>query len=107
MRTGRLAAASAAHPWRVLGAWTAVVLLAVVVIVTLLGGSLTTEGQPTNNPESERAEDAKLAAFPPDPSTSVSDIVVIRSEEYTVDSQEFKAFVKGFVEDDQITALVN
>ena len=31
----------------------------------LLGGSLTTEGSPTNNPESERADHVRLAAFPP------------------------------------------
>jgi hypothetical protein len=85
--------------------WIAVALLAMLAIATLLGGSLTTEGKPTNSPESERADDVKLAAFPPDPSTAVSDIVVIRSEEYTVDSQEFKAFVRGFVEDNRISAL--
>jgi RND superfamily putative drug exporter len=105
MRTGRLAAASAAHPWRVLGAWTAVAVLAVVVIVTFLGGSLTTEGAPTNNPESERAEDARLAALPPDPATAVTDVVVIRSENYTVDSPQFKAYVRDFVSDGEITAL--
>jgi RND superfamily putative drug exporter len=107
LSTTSLAAASARHPWRVVATWIALVVLAMLAVVTLLGGSLTTEGQPTNNPESERADDLKLAAFPPDPSTSVSDIVVIRSAEYTVDSQEFKAFVQGFVEDDQITALAN
>ena len=51
----------------------------------------TTEGSPTNNPESERADDARLAAFPPDPSSSVSDVVVICSEEYTVDSPQVEA----------------
>jgi putative drug exporter of the RND superfamily len=107
LSTTSLAAASARHPWRVVATWIAVAVLAMLAVVTLLGGSLTTEGQPTNNPESERADDVRLEAFPPDPSTSVSDIVVIRSEEYTVDSQEFKAFVQGFVEDDQITALAN
>jgi RND superfamily putative drug exporter len=85
--------------------WIAVAVLAIVAIVTLLGGSLTTEGKPTNNPESERAEDVRLAAFPPDPSTALTDIVVIRSEEYTADSPEFKAFVRGFVADDRISAL--
>ena len=40
--------------------------LAIVTIAALLGGSLTTEGHPTNNPESERAADARLAAFPTD-----------------------------------------
>jgi uncharacterized membrane protein YdfJ with MMPL/SSD domain len=107
LSTTSLAAASARHPWRVVATWIAIAVLAMLAVVTLLGGSLTTEGKPTNNPESERADDVKLAAFPPDPSTSVSDIVVIRSEEYTVDSQEFKVFVQGFVEDDQITALAN
>jgi putative drug exporter of the RND superfamily len=85
--------------------WIAVALLAMLAIVTLLGGSLTTEGKPTNNPESERADGVRLAAFPPNRSRSVSDIVVIRSEEYEVDSPEFKAFVRGFVDDDRITAL--
>ncbi len=107
LSTTSLAAASARHPWRVVATWIAIAVLAMLAVVTLLGGSLTTEGKPTNNPESERADDVKLAAFPPDPSTSVSDIVVIRSEEYTVDAQEFKVFVQGFVEDDQITALAN
>jgi putative drug exporter of the RND superfamily len=87
--------------------WTAVALLAILAIVTLLGGSLTTEGKPTNNPESERADDVRLAAFPPDPATTVTDIVVIRSEEYAVDSPEFKAFVRRFVVDDQISALAS
>jgi uncharacterized membrane protein YdfJ with MMPL/SSD domain len=105
LSTTSLATASAGHPWRVVAIWIAVALLAMFAIVTLLGGSLTTEGKPTNNPESERAEDVMLAAFPPDPSTAVSDIAVIRSEEYTVDSQEFKAFVRGFVEDNRISAL--
>ena len=105
LSTTSLATASASHPWRVVAMWIAVALLAILAIVTLLGGSLTTEGNPTNNPESERADDVRLAAFPPDPSTAVTDIVVIRSEEYTADSPEFKAFVRGFVDDDGISAL--
>jgi uncharacterized membrane protein YdfJ with MMPL/SSD domain len=103
--TGRLAAAGARHPWRVLGAWTAVAVAAVIVIVVFLPGSLTTEGAPTNNPESEQADDARLAAFPPDPSTAVSDVVVIRSEQYTVDSPQFEAYVRSFVDGGGITAL--
>jgi uncharacterized membrane protein YdfJ with MMPL/SSD domain len=103
--TGPLAAASARHPWRVLGGWTAVAVLAVVVIVFFLGGSLTTEGAPTNNPESERADKARLAAFPPDPSTAATDVVVIRSDRYTVDSPRFEDYVRDFVGDGEITAL--
>jgi putative drug exporter of the RND superfamily len=103
--TGPLAAASARHPWRVLGGWTAVAVLAVVVIVFFLGGRLTTEGAPTNNPESERADEARLAAFPPDPSTAATDVVVIRSDRYTVDSPRFETYVRDFVGDGEITAL--
>jgi uncharacterized membrane protein YdfJ with MMPL/SSD domain len=103
LSTKALAAAGARHPWRAIGAWVVVTVLAVVAIVTFL--SLTTEGKPTNNPESQRAEDAELAAFPPDPETTTTDVVVIRSEQYTVDSPRFKAFVRGFVDDPEISAL--
>ena len=70
LSTRTLAATSARHPWRTLGAWTIVAVLAIVAIVLLLGGSLTTEGKPTNNPESERADEVRLAAFPSDPSNT-------------------------------------
>ena len=85
------------------GNWVAVTVLAIFAIATLL--SLTTEGAPTSNPESERADQVRLAAFPPDPATAVTDIVVIRSVAYAVDSRRFEAFVRSFVEDDEITAL--
>jgi putative drug exporter of the RND superfamily len=108
MKTGvtqAVAAASARHPWRTIGAWFAILALAVFAIVTLLGGSLTTEGAPTNNPESERADEALFRALPPDPRTAVSDIVVIRSDEHTVQSPAFGEYVRDFVADDEITSL--
>ena len=105
LSTQGLASASARHPWRTIGAWTAVFVLAIVVIATLLGGSLTTEGEPTNNPESLRARDAQAAAFPPDPGTTVTDIVVVRSDEHTVDSPQFESFVRELVEGSDTVAL--
>src|SRR5262245_25629683 len=105
LSTRALAAAAARHPWRAIGAWVVVTVLAVVAIVTLLGGSLTTEGAPTNNPQSERAKDVRASAFPTDSAAAASDIVVIRSAEYTVDSPQFTAYVKRFVADPEITAL--
>ncbi len=105
LSTQTIAAASARHPWRTIVAWIVVVVLAIVAIVTLLGGSLTTEGEPTNNPESERADEALFQAIPPDPRTAVSDIVVIRSDEHTVDSVEFEAYVRDFVAADEVPAL--
>lgn len=100
--TRSLASASARHPWRTLGAWIAATLLALVAVATLLGGSLTSEGGPTNDSESERADAAGLRAFPPDPARTVTDIVVIRSAAHSVDSPAFEAFVRSFVEDDEI-----
>src|ERR687892_229157 len=105
LSTQGLASASARHPWRTIGARTAVFVLAIVVIATLLGGSLTTEGEPTNNPESLRARDAQAAAFPPDPGTTVTDIVVVRSDEHTVDSPQFESFVRQLVEGSDTVAL--
>ena len=105
LSTKTLASASARHPWRAISAWVVVTVLAVVTIATLLGGSLTTEGAPTNNPQSERANEVRAAAFPPDPSTAVSDVVVIRSDQYAVDSPQFEAYVRSFVEDDEISSL--
>ncbi len=103
LSTRTLASASARHPWRTIGAWVAVIVLAILAIGTFL--SLTTEGEPTNNPESERADEVRFAAFPPDPSTAVTDIVIVRSDTYAVDSPQFETFVRAFVDDDEITAL--
>jgi uncharacterized membrane protein YdfJ with MMPL/SSD domain len=105
LSTGSLAAATARHPWRAIVAWLVVFALAIAAIVLLLGGSLTTEGAPTNNPESERAEEARLAAFATDPELAITDVVIIRSDRYTVDSRQFKAYVRDFVNDPEITAL--
>ena len=98
LATGSLAAASARHAWRTLGAWTVVAVLAIVAIALLLQGSLTTEGKPTNNPESERAEEVRRAAFPSDPSNT-TDVVVVRSEEHLVGSPQFESFVHDFLAD--------
>jgi uncharacterized membrane protein YdfJ with MMPL/SSD domain len=95
--TGALAAASARHPWRVIGAWIAAVVAAFVLVGVLLGDALTTEYLPTNNPESIRARDAVDAAFPPAAGAQTTELVVVRSERYTVDDPEFESFVRGLV----------
>src|SRR5262245_44256640 len=86
---------SARHPWRTIAAWVAAVVVAGVAIGALLGGALTTEGNPTNNPQSERAKDALSAAFPPTVGAAVTDIVVVRSPQYTVDAPQFRAVVRA------------
>jgi uncharacterized membrane protein YdfJ with MMPL/SSD domain len=105
LSTRSLASASARHPRWTIGAWLVAFAIAIVTIAVLLGGSLTTEGEPTNNPMSQRSEEARLEAFPSDRQTEITDIVVVRSEAYTVDTPEFEAFVRGFLADDEITAL--
>ena len=103
LSTGPLAASSARHPWPVVGEWVAVALLAIIAIAMFL--SLTTEGAPTNDPESKRADEVRLAAFPPGPATARDRCRVIRSDVYEVDSAQFEAFVRDFVDDAEITAL--
>src|SRR5687768_16622769 len=93
LSTQSITTASARHPWRTIAAWVVASGLAVAAIGMLLGDALTTEGRPTNDPESERAIDAIARAFPPDPARFSTDVVVIRSDEYTVESPEFRGFV--------------
>jgi uncharacterized membrane protein YdfJ with MMPL/SSD domain len=100
-----LARACAAHPWRTIGAWIAAVFVAAATAAFLMG-ELTTEGRPTNNPESQRAEKAVERAFPPDPRGVVTDIVVVRSERYMVNEPTFRAFVQRLAADVRRTDVV-
>jgi RND superfamily putative drug exporter len=105
LSTQAITTASARHPWRTIGAWIVAFALAIAAIGVLLGDSLTTEGAPTNNPESERAIDAIARAFPPNPATFATDVVVIRSERYTVDAPEFRAFAGALIREADEQAL--
>jgi uncharacterized membrane protein YdfJ with MMPL/SSD domain len=93
-RLERIALASARHPRRTIGAWVAAMVVAFVAIGGLLGGALTTEGNPTNNPQSQRAKDVREAAFPAASNAAITDIVVVRSPRYTVDAPQYRAFVR-------------
>jgi anti-sigma factor RsiW len=92
-RLERVVLASARHPRRTIGAWIAAMVVAFVAIGALLGGALTTEGNPTNNPQSQRAKDVREAAFPAASSAGITDIVVVHSSRYTVDAPQYRAFV--------------
>jgi putative drug exporter of the RND superfamily len=87
--------ASARYPWRSVAAWVVAVVVAGVAVATLLGGALTTEGNPTNNPQSERAKHVLSRAFPQSEGAAVTDIVVVRSQEYTVDASQFQTLVRA------------
>src|SRR3954453_11337261 len=89
--TERLARACSGHPWRTLAVWIAVVLLSVGAAATSLHG-LTTDAHVTNNPESERASKLIGRHFPFDKNKIVTDVLVIRSDTYTVDDRWYAQF---------------
>ena len=103
--TERLARSCSRHPWRAIGGWIVAVVLAVAALALLLG-DLTTEGHPTNNPESQRAEALIAHGFPPDPSRAASDLVVVSSPRYTVDDPQYRAFVSSLVAESRATGGV-
>ena len=86
--TEGLARACAVHPKRTVAVWVAVVLVSFVVIAVLLGSALTTDGDVTSNPESKQAAALIHESFPPEPTPS--EIVVVRSDRFTVDEPEFR-----------------
>ena len=86
-----LVLASAAHPRRTLAAWAGAAALATFAVVALLGGSLSTDNHPTDNRQSQRAAALIDRSFPSVKATS--DVIVIRSERYTVTAPQFRTFV--------------
>jgi RND superfamily putative drug exporter len=102
--TERLARACAGHPKRTLGAWLGAVLVSFVVIALLLGDALTSEGDVTSNPDSKQAEELIREGFPPTPTPS--EIVIVRSDRYTVDEPAFKAKVQSLGERGQELGVV-
>ncbi len=86
-----LVLASAAHPRRTIAAWAGAAVLAIFAIVVLLGGSLSTDNHPTDNRQSQRAAALIDRSFPAVSETS--DVIVIRSERYSVNSPQFRALL--------------
>jgi putative drug exporter of the RND superfamily len=100
--TERITRACAAHPWRTIGAWAAVLVASVVALGVVFTG-LTTDASGTNNPESERAEQRLFQAFPPDPDEIVTDVAIVRSTRYTVDDERFRRFVEDLEREGRAT----
>ena len=103
--TAALARACSRHAGRTLAVWGVVVAGSIVALAFVLTG-FTTEATGTNNPESERASDRLLTAFPPDPARAVTDLVVVRSARLTVDDEGFRTFVDGLVRAGRETGAV-
>jgi putative drug exporter of the RND superfamily len=97
--TGRLAAASATRPWRVIAAWVALVIFTIAVTVGF-PANLSTDFSLTNDPEHVRAdrliENRMSGEMPPSPHEYV---IVESTTGLTIDAPEFRAFVDTFVMD--------
>jgi RND superfamily putative drug exporter len=91
--TGRLARASSARPWRTLGLWGVAIALSVAAIAALLGSTLTTDAEMTNDPESYRAYDLIGEHFPPS-TDYVNELVVVHSPTLDVDDPAFRSRVE-------------
>jgi uncharacterized membrane protein YdfJ with MMPL/SSD domain len=91
--TRRLAAASARHPWRTVGAWIAAVVVSIGLIAFFLGDALTGEAEQLNNPESDQAYELIEERVPPTPGDDFSDVVLIRSNDLAADDSRFQAKV--------------
>ncbi|MCP9487299.1 MAG: MMPL family transporter [Gaiellaceae bacterium MAG52_C11] len=102
--TDGLARACAGHPKRTLAGWLVAVLVSFIVIALLLGDALTSEGDVTSNPESKQAEALIHESFPPEPTPS--EIVVVRSDRYTVDDPAFEAKVRELSERGEALGIV-
>ncbi len=90
--TERLARTSALHPWRTIGVWAALIVLAVLSVGSLLGSGLTSEmkfraAKPDSLVGQELLEQRLTGPH------KVTDFVIVRSATSTVDDPAFEALV--------------
>lgn len=99
--TGGIAAASARHPWRVIGLWVIGLLLSFFLVGSLLSGVLTTQNTFTNDPEAKvglNLLEQRLRGELKD-----NEAIIIRSSSLTVNDAAFKSYVQSL--EQQIKAL--
>ena len=95
--TATLARISARHPWRVVGTWLLILVLAVVAM-SVLGNATTTEIRFTNNPEAQHGTDVLTDAGLADDSPT-DETIVIQAKNLTVDDAEYRAYVEKVTAD--------
>jgi RND superfamily putative drug exporter len=105
--TERLARACSRHPWRTIGAWIGALVLAFACIALLLPGNLTSNGRAAGNPEFRQAERLEERSFPFNPARDFNNVVIVRSERYTVTDPQFRAFVAGLAAEGRATGKVH
>ena len=102
LSTEGLARTSARHGWLTIGAWLAVLVVAVFLVSTLLGDALTTEETLTNNPESVQADNL-LHERLGESNNTIDEIAIVRSTTLTVDDPAYRSYVEELYGD--LTAL--
>jgi len=85
----RLTNWSARHPWRVIAAWGAALLVGLGLAAAFIG-DLTTESNVTNNPESEQAYDLMGSRIRYDPNEQVNELIVVHSDRFVDDDAPFR-----------------
>jgi hypothetical protein len=103
--TGRLARASSRRPWSTLALWGVAIVLAVGAIGALLGDTLTTDAEMTNDPESYRGYDLLDEHFPPS-TDYVNELVVVYSRLLPVSDPAFRAKVESLARWIEATRVV-
>ena len=92
--TAGIARLCARRPWRTLGLWLLVLVIA-GLSATTLSDALTTQSSQLNNPESKRGADLlEQRLRGPQP---ISETIIVRSEDATVDDPAFQETVDGLV----------
>ncbi len=87
--TGRISAASARHPWRVIGLWVVLAVILVGASQAVGGGVFTTDIAFTNQPDSQMSRNI-LKEWQGEP---LFESLVVSSEKHAVKSPEFQKFV--------------
>jgi RND superfamily putative drug exporter len=90
--TEAIASFCARHPWYILAGWVLLVAGSIALISTLINDSMTNDVSFTHNPESQRAADLledRLRG-----PEMVREVIILSSEDLTVDSPQFQAFVE-------------
>ncbi|MCH8298025.1 MAG: MMPL family transporter [Chloroflexi bacterium] len=97
LSTENLARQSATHPWRVVGIWVVVFLVAGFLMATILKDGETTKFVFTGNPEVKQG--LELLEDEIRGPTGTNEIVVIQSSTFTVDDPEYQLVVESLTSD--------
>ena len=106
MSTERIASACARRPWTTIAIWTIALVVGIGTIASLL--DLTSEGEITSNPESDRGYEAIGRHFPPSPNEEfVNELILVRSASLTIDAPPFRALVETLLAEVQASGVAN